>query len=805
MVKHYFTVAIRNLFKNKIQSLLNIICLAIGMVSVIIIFNYSKFESTYDNFYKDTDKIFRVEYNTKSGDVWSYGCTYHTGPFGPLLKAEYPEISEFTRIYQNSNPVLITYKEEKSLIKSHDIHWVDQGFLTIFDCLFLKGVKKNALSEPNTVVLTESTANKYFGKEDPIGKSILVDREQYRVTGVCADPPSNTHFHYKYLFSLNTLINRTAWMQVWDRGAGFYTYVKFGSDINKVDMENKMLDVFHKHLDRTPERDDVGFEYKLRPITDIHLHCHFIQELEKNSDIKLIWFIFIFGIFILLITIVNAINLVISNSLNRAKEVGVRKVVGGHKSQLIYQFLIEHLLINVLAMIIALTIFLISPMFVRHIFSSYIFSPIDILKDGWIWGLIIILLSISTILSGIYPALVLSSFKPISVLRGKLSTSKIGILMRKGLIIFQFMTALALVATVITINKQFSFMQTQDLGFNKDQILIVNGPRAVADSTLLSSLSFFKEEVSKLSTINNITISNIVPGIDPSTYLGANLYSDQERVRIGIFSVDYSFIETYNMELLAGRSFDENFRTDFRSIMISESVSKELGFVNPEDAIGQELDILLIRVPIKIIGVLADFHQLSLDNEYTPVGMLLNIRTRNYVSVNINMIDVENTISDIEDLWKNSFPNDSYSYYFLDSSFDQQYSNYLTFGRLIQFFTIVVLIISFLGLWALSTNSILLRTKEVAIRKVYFASPLNIVWLLIKYYYILILIAAVITLPIAYHILNNWLINYAFRISIAWWFFVIPILVVTIITILTVGYGIFKVSNKNLAETLKYE
>jgi len=806
MLKNYFTVAKRNLLKNKFQSFLNIICLAIGMASLLIVSYYVKFEFSFDKFNKNADRVFRVEYNVayKNGMNF-FGNTYHAGPLGPTLKANYPEITDYTRIYVSENPIVFNFEGEKNFVKKGDVHWVDAPFLTMFDCSMLKGDIINALAEPNSLVLTESIAKKYFGKTDPIGKPIMVDRGVYRVTGICADAPLNTHFHYKYLLSYSSLSTLSkedkSWAEESWNGGSVFVYVILNQACNVSDLENKMIKIYETYQ----MKDDPGakkFEYKLHPISDIHLNENSFR-LENGGDIKTTRFLFIVAIFILLISLVNSINLSTSKSIDRAKEVGVRKVFGGQKSQLIYQFLTECLLINVIAILIALVVFLISPFFIKNVFSIYSFTPVDMLKEGWIWLMLTTLLIFSVVMSGLYPAFILSSYKPLTVLRGKFAASSSGVLIRKCLIVFQFVIAIGLIAGIITVKKQLTYMQAQDLACNANQILIVNGPRIAP----VSALSSFKMEMLKYNKINSLSLSTDIVGQFPVQIRAIKRAEDvslnyNDATGIGILSSDSSFLSVNSIRLLGGRTFIES---DRDAIIITEAVAKGLHFTKPDEAINKLVSVIEMARPLKIIGVIDDYHIPRFTKGSATIGILLDNNVNNYISINLNVADVKKTVSAIKNLWEKTFANDPFDYFFLDDFFNEQYTSDIQFYNFITFFTVIIIIIVCGGLWALSAHATSSRTKEIGIRKALNARTSDISLLFFNYFYYLIIIAAVLSLPIAYYIFHKWLHNYMIQIKIGPWFFIIPVIAILIVTIFTVGYNILKATKNNPADSLKIE
>jgi len=807
MLLNYLITAYRNMLKRKGYTLMNIVGLSVGICTFLTIICYVHFEFSYDTFHNESNQIYRVEKDQHKNIEPIFGMTLQEGALGPTLHSEFPEVENFVRVFKNTSPVAIGYNNSTFL--EDNVHWVDSTFFNIFSYSLVSGDSKTALKDPYTVVISESIATKIFGNENPIGKTLMVSRKPYKITGVVKEPPVNTHFHFQYLFSYSTLIKEYKnWANDGWFWSAFHLYVKLKPGTDVYSLEQKMQGIYERHQkDILLKKGITGLDYHLRPMKDIHLQGHSINsELEVNGDIRKVIFILIIAIFILIISWVNYINLSTSKALERAKEVGLRKVFGARKSEFLLQFFLESALLNAFSVIFSLMLFVALPALVSNALNIDYFIFINAFKEWWFWMVVFCTFVISSIISGFYPALVLSSYKPITVIKGKFSKSAKGMLIRNGLVVIQYIISAILIAGVITIYKQLSYMKSQSVGFKIEDILVIRGPLNIVDSTYNGSLASFKEELLKYDFAKSVAATDEIPGrlLMQGRALRLPENAQEESVLARLFTCDYDFLDVFELKILAGRNFEETYGTDKKeALIINKSVSKKLNFLTPEDAIGKT--ILLNDNPHKIIGVIDDYHQTSLKEEYVTIAIKLNLSPRNYLVISLNNNNENKTLSLIKDTWKKYFPNDPLEYFYLDTFYEQQYKDDNQFGSLITLLAIIAILIASLGLWALSSYSTSLRTKEIGIRKVIGATMKDITTLLINYFLKLIALSLLISLPLSYLIFNNWLNNYAYRISLGWWFFIVPIISLLFITYITIGYHIYRASKRRAAEALKYE
>jgi len=801
MLKNYLKTAIRSLTKNRAFSIINILGLAIGMAACLFILQYVTYELSYDNFHANKDNLYRLQLDRYDrGELstqWAAGCA----GIGPALKENFPEVKEFVKMH-SSNTVL-SYKDLS--FRENRVHYVTEAFFNVFSYKLLKGVDSLVLKEPYKMVISESTAKKYFKEEDPVGKTMTLNGGvDFEVTGVFEDVPENTHMKFDILYSFETYVAltnetaRTAWQ--WD---GFHTYILLEPGTDPLDFEAKLPAFVEEQEGEELQQFNAGMEFHLQPIEDIHLYSNFMFEFETNGDGKTVYALLIIAFFILIIAWVNYINLSTAKSLDRAREIGVRKVLGSYKTQLISQFLIESLVLNLLAALLAvLLIVILVPQFNALTGQNISFA---LLFNYQFWISLIIIFSIGAVLSGIYPAFIMSSFKPVSVLKGKQSSSIGGNLLRRVLVVFQFIASVTLIVGTITVYKQITYMRNQDLGVSIDQTLVIRGPNVV-DSTYSSMFNTFKTELLRNSAIGNITASTAVPGAQPGWNAGGIrlVHEDASKSKqYKILGFDYDFVEAYGLEILAGRNFSEEFSNDQATVLFNQSAVAYMGFDDLEEALDK--DINFWGDTFKIVGVLKDYHQESLKSNFEPLIFRLIPNAQNYYSVKIVTNDIRNTIGSIETEFKALFPGNPFDYFFLDDHFNQQYKADIQFGKVFGTFAGLAIFIACLGLFGLSAFTAIQRTKEIGIRKVMGASVQNILSLLTKDFSKLVLIAIVISSPISWYIMNNWLQSFAYKIELSWWIFLVSGLVVIMIALLTVSIHTLKAAASNPVKSLRYE
>ncbi len=814
MLRSFLQVAIRNFAKRKGYSLLNLLGLTIGITCCLLVFKYVAFERSYDNFHPSADQIFRVqETDYQSGRFEAKWAT--TSPaVGPTLQKEMPEVEKSCRLYnvgtQLVNPLNNTrFIEEKS-------YAADSSVLTMFSLPLIKGNPATALNGIYKVILSEATAFKYFGNDDPIGKTLVYEsnghRQPLEVTGVFKSLPPNSHLILDVLISYPTLkyysgaydktqdYTQTAWS--WN---DFYTYIRLKPSTDPKAFETKLQEFENRHYNSLPEH-KANNDYntlQLFPLTDIHLYSHYGEEAEANGDGSSVNFIFMIAFFIAGIAWINYINLATARSLERAREVGVRKVLGALRTDLIRQFLVESILLNSLALILAvIATWLVNPLFNRLTGRAIETMPVTYVQ------IFAALFITGTFLSGVYPAFVLSRYHPVAVLKGLFKNTAGGQFLRKTLIIGQFTASILLIAGTIIVYNQVHFMRSRDLGVNINQTLVVNGVNSMKDSTYNTVFPAFRQDILHLKDVQGITGSSDVPGteITWSTDWQRLRSNPKKNYTLRHLGVDYDYFNNYGLKLIAGRQFSKDFATDKKGVILNESAIRELGYAKPEDAIGEPLHGGQSSIDtVHVIGVAADFHQEGLAKAIVPLAILLRLPTPNFYSIRINSENTHKTVEAIKTAWQRNFPGDPFRYFFLDEHFNKQYAENERFGTVFGLFATLAIIIACLGLLGLSAYNVLQRTKEIGIRKVLGASVRNLLFVLSRDFLLLVAIAFLIAVPITWWAMNSWLQEFAYRIHIGWTTYAIAGILAFGIALITVGLQAFKATLANPVKSLRTE
>lgn len=806
MLFSYFRTAFRSLLKNRVFSFLNILGLALGMACCMVIFQYVTYERSYDTFHLDHQNIYRVQYNYfKEGEA-IFKCAAAVPAVGPEMKKSFPEVLEFARAF----PIMGLIRKEDISFKQK-LQIADPTWLTMFDWGVISGNPETALEGPNKAVITRTAAERYFGNEDPMGKTITWNsswiNEDFIVSAVLEDVPDNSHIKFDVLLSYQTLVDATnneaevAW--------GWYdfnTYVKMQPGTDHEDFNTK----FDAHLheirgDNFAER-NYRQEFLLQPMTEIHLNSNLLQESEpeENGDADSVYFLGILAIFILIIAWVNYINLASAKSLERAKEVGVRKVMGAYRSNLVTQFIIESILINLIAALISVGIVYLSLPYFNQLTQSPL--SLALIFNSGTWLLVVGVFFGGALLSSLYPAFVMSSFKPIVTLKGKMTTSHRGIFLRKGLVIFQFLASVFLIAGTVIVFQQLTFLKNRDLGFEMAETLVIEGPSLVAiDSLYRGDFNSFKNEVLRHPNVSSMTASSNVPGAEIFWTNSVRRADQPETDNKVIYNaaVDYDYFPAFNIEVLAGRSFSKDYATDVQNIMLNAAATRFLGFASPEDAAGKK--VMHGGEEKVIVGVVDDYNQMSLKNDVAPILYWCQESGRDLFSIKFDGISGKDLLADIEDTYADFFPGNPVDYFYLDAFFNRQYAKDDQFGSVFTIFSVLAILVSCLGLFGLSAFSALQRTKEIGIRKVLGASVSSILMLLSKEYMILILLAILLGVPLTFFVMNNWLESFAYRINIGWLVFVIAALIVMLVAIFTVSFQTLKSAKTNPSNTLRYE
>jgi len=807
MFKNYLITALREILKNKTFSIIHVFGLAMGIAAFVLILQYSFYELSYDSFYKNADQIYRVRqdrYNKgKLSTTWGAGCA----AIGPALKNEFPEVLTFARLINLGGIINIdekNFREEK-------LYAANSSFLTMFPVRLIAGPDSTALDEPFTALISESIAKKYYGGENAIGQKFKLNKSSaFKITGIFKDVPDNTHLKFNILISWPTYVHwsgkevETAWN--WD---GFYTYIKIQSGTDKKAFEKKMNAFTNKRNEDQARSDNSGTVFSLQSLRSIHLYSNLMWEAEPNGDAKTVYFLMVIAFIILIIAWVNYINLSTVKAIFRSREVAVRKISGAARIQLIKQFLTESFAINIIATAFAVILVLVTMTYFRVLTGRAMG-----LNTAVVWIVFLAMIFIGPVISGIYPALVISSFKPMSIFRGKLNGGPGGAVVRKALVVFQFAVSIALIAVTFTVYNQISFMRNQKLGVNIDQTIIIQGP-GVADSTYKDKLTSFKTELLKYPVIKSITASTTIPGGKVRWNAGGIRLASEDDTKSNqyrVIGIDYDFVDAYDLSVKSGRNFSKEYSTDEHCVLFNEEAIKLMGFESPEKALGEV--IYFWGDNYKIIGVLKNFHQESLKANYDALIFRLTPGTRDYFSIKLNYEGqtgsdsfkmTQETIEKIKEKWEQFFPGNPFDYFFLSNYYDNQYHAEKQFRTIFELFAFLAIVIACLGLFGLSWFVIVQRTKEIGLRKVNGATVYDIILLISADFLKLIVLGIIIAAPAAYIFSVNWLKKYPFRVEFSWWLFLLSGLLIIIISALTITYNTLVIAGTNPAKSLKYE
>jgi len=806
MLKNYLTTAFRNFLRHKSFTLLNVIGLSLGMAASLLILQYVKYERSFDTFHSKANDIYRIQYNGWQNGKLRFECAAAVPAVGPALKNNFPEVKQFTRLYpvsgvvsyETPNHELISFLEEKMQI-------TDPAVFEVFDFKLLTGNQQTALQGPNKSVISQRVAKKYFGDEDPIGKTITWNGNQkFEVTGVFENIPQNSHIKFDILFSYQTLNNQTknnsetAW--------GWYdfnTYVllQSGTDVKSLQAkwDSFLLKTRGEDWAKTSRRQ----EFILQPLLGIHLYSNLLQESqpEERGDGDSVYALTIIALFILIIAWVNYINLATAKSFDRANEVGVRKMMGAEKTQLIKQFLSESFLVNFSAALLAIII-------VRLAWPSFSSLsgraiPLDYFAQKDFWVLIGILFLVGSFLSGFYPAMVLSSFKPVAVLKGKVMRTAQGSVLRKSLVVFQFVASVVLITGSIIVYQQLNFMKNQSLGVDINQTIVLKGP-GVTDSLYVQKIENFRADALRIPGVKSMTASTNVPGDEIFWASGIKRLVGGPENSISGYTVgiDHDYISSFNLKMAAGRSFDVQHQNERKHIILNRAMAEALDFKDPKIALGEKV---IQNDTLEVVGVLENYHQMSLKEAVAPLVFRYTPNFASFYAFKIESNDYQRILASLEEPWKTYFPGNPMDYFFLDKFFNRQYESDKQFGRVFSIFTGLAIFIACLGLFGLASFMTIQRTKEIGIRKALGSTSTKIILLLSKGFIQLVLVANLIAWPLAWWIMNSWLQSFPYHIEINPILFIVAGLGVVAIAFLSVGFQTFKAARVNPANTLKYE
>ncbi|MGB4845958.1 MAG: ABC transporter permease [Ferruginibacter sp.] len=813
MIKNYFKVAFRNLWKNKGYSAINIFGLAIGLATCLLITLYVTDELSYDRYNEKADRIYRINSDLHFGGA-DLHMTQTSDMMGALLKKDYPQVEEFTRIYSNEGSKLV--KKGNEFINEPHIAYVDSTFFDVFTLKAIAGNPKKALFEPNTVVLTESAAKKYFNDVNVLGKTIEIKKGEttnpYKITAVIHDVPKESHFNFEFFLSMkNANYN---WGQLTSHNFHTYMLLKPGTDYKA--FEKNFGQYISKYvlpyaqqfikISSMEEFEKAGnkLEYSLMPLTDIHLHSDYNFEITATGNIQYIYIFSAVALFILILACINFMNLSTARSAKRAKEVGIRKVLGTERKTLIGQFLVE----STLTAFVALAVALLVAWSVLPLFNDVAAKTLSIkdLLSPHILPFLILLPFVVGLMAGSYPALFLSKFKPVVVLKGNANTGFKKSNLRNFLVVFQFATSIILIIGTIIMYSQLHYIQTKKLGFNKDQVLVIDGAYALGKNT-----QAFKNEVLAMQGVSSGTLSSFLPVSNSSrsdnTYSTEAVMTSSSGIDMQTWEVDYDYLKTIGMEIVQGRNFSKDYGSDSSAILITETTAKMMGFKEP---IGKLIYISAENnhdntlIALHVIGVVKDFHFESLRQKLGPLCMRL-INSTGLASFKVSAANSKTLVGQIEKKWKELAPGIPFSYRFMSDSFNQMYRSEQRAGTIAIVFAVLAVLIACLGLFGLVTYMAEQRTKEIGIRKVLGASVSNVVTMLSKDFLILVAVASVLAFPVAWWAMHKWLQDFEYRINISVWVFVIAGVAALLIALLTVSYQAIKAALSNPVKSLRTE
>lgn len=802
----YIKIAIRNLLKYRFISFINLFGITIGLTCCLLILTYIINELSYDKYNSKANNIYRVTRIFRSAETGAVNL--HLGtvapPFGPLLQNDFKDIKTVTRLL-GTGPLGLSYQEKK--FNEQNVYFADEHLFDVFDVNVVKGDRYRALLDPYTVMLSEDIARKYFGSNDPVNQMIRLDnRINMKVTGVYKAFPSNAHLHPAILVSFNTLKDSSIYGEEnlrtnWGNNS-FFTYLLLPDHYDPKKLEAQFPAFLDRHMHE-------GGKYKtsqwtaltLQKLTDIHLRSHLDAEAEENGDIKRVYVFSAIAFFILLIACINYMNLSTARSALRAREIGIRKVVGARRKEIIAQFLSESILLSALALGLAFTLTALTLPWLNRVSSQNL--SVNILLKWQVLLPVLLVPVVVGLLSGIYPALFMSRFQPVKVLKGLLKVGGGNISFRQVLVTAQFTISIILIISTVVVFKQLRYMQQKSLGFDREHIVTMQYNEA-----LNNKFEAFRTDLLTNSAIKNATRSSRIPTGRLLDAMGAQINNGNTMVPVAAdikyVAADDQFLATYGVHVVAGRSLSKDYATDTSAFLINEAAVKALGFTN-EKVIGKNMSYGNRKG--QVVGVINDFHFESMHQKIVPLILLVPRNDREYgrISVKIAGSDIPAALHQMEKTWTRFMPEVPFEYTFMDENFNKLYASEERQGTLFTTFSCIAIFIACLGLFGLTTFTITQRIKEIGIRKVLGASVGSIVQLLSIEFLKLVLVAALIAFPIAWYAMNNWLQDFAYRTSIQWWIFITALAIAACIALITISIQAIKAAVANPVKSLRSE
>jgi putative ABC transport system permease protein len=813
MINNYLKIAWRILLRQKLFSLINIFGLVIGMVACLLIVQYISFELSYDKFHQNADNIYRIKHQSYSQGNLIENLPKTYSAVGPALKAEFPEVQQETRVSklagqvtaQQSGGAIIAFNEQH-------LYAVEASFLKLFSFPMVEGTAA-ALNNPNTVVITQSTAKKYFPNQSAIGKTLRIQQQvsgtdiTTTVTGICKNVPANSHLQFDFLVSQNMSVGDWVYPD-------FYTYVQLSPNTNQQKFEAKLLSFIKKYSNSSDKIKNSSFtlgktnianiQFTLQPLKDIHLYSNLTDEINTAGNGNMVWYLGLIAVLILVIAYINYVNLSTAKVIERAKEVGIRKVLGSQRLQLIIQFLFESMLLNIISIAIAIFVVILAmPWFSTLCGVQMQFT---LWKDyAFLFGFIGCLV-LGIMLSAFYPALILSNYKPVQILKGKFQNTGQSLSLRKSLVVFQFAVTIAFMIGTLVVYMQVNYMKNANKGMDMKQTLIVVAPQNVRanDADAINFMhrdSVFQTEILRNPRVQSVTSSSNIPGETINYIMSYTRPMQDKGIRLPTLEIGSKFFDQFKVKVIAGNDFSTAPESGKSLMMLNEAAVVSLGFKDVQDAVGKIIQTKNGRGRIfenEIVGVIKNFHQTSLKEGFTPtVFRLIDPSSVTHYELKINSANMPATLAQINKTYKSVFSDAAFDYFFLDEFFDQQYKTEQHFGKVFSLFSGFAVFVACLGLFGLTLITITQRIKEIGIRKILGASISSILLLIAKDFVGLILIANAIALPLAYLGGHQWLQNYKFRIDFSIWFFILPMLSVFIIALTTISFQAIKAAVAN--------
>jgi len=810
MLRNYFKTALRNLWKYKGFSAINIVGLAIGLATGLLILIFVMDELSYDQFNKNADRIYRLDGEIKFGGN-HFILAVAPAPAGPTVLREYPEVMKEVRFRGNGGRLV---KKGNQNIREESVIMADSTLFDVFSLPMIAGDPHTALKEPRSVVLTEKMALKYFDGTNVVGKTLMInDSVPYKVTGVINEIPAQSHFHFDFFLSLSESEEAKRTDDGW-LSNNFNTYLvlregtdakKFEAKMNQGLIVNHVAPLVHAAVNISMEdfyKSGNMLQFQLTPLTSIHLHSNKTAELDANGNIQYVYIFSAIAVFILLIACVNFMNLSTARSANRAKEVGIRKVLGSLRGNLIWQFIMESVLISFIAMVLAIGLaYLLLPVF-NQLSAKHM--EIGLFSRPWLLPSMVLLMLVVGLLAGSYPAFFLSAFRPILVLKGSMSAGFKSSWLRNSLVVFQFGISIFLIVGTTVIYRQLSYIHSRELGFNREQVLIVNNPYVLGDGA-----KAFKDKLLNLPGVQGATLTGYLPTSDnrndDAIFLSPDL-DIKKSISMQTWPVDDHYIPVLGMKMVEGRNFSKDFLTDSTAVIVNEAAVRLMQGRKPLESRLYEIDDIKTKKvkEYHIVGVVKDFNFNSLRQVVTPVVLFLQ-RDYGRLALRVSTTNIHQLTGQIENEWRRMAPSQPFSYNFMDEEFDNIYRSEQRMGGISLSFSLLAIFIACLGLFGLTAYAAEQRTREIGIRKVLGASVTGIIRLLSRDFLRLVVVAAIVAFPLAWWAMHSWLQDFAYRITIGWEVFAVAAGISVGIALLTVSFQAVKAALANPVKSLRSE